>query len=346
MMRRKRSVRGSQPSIFVVALLALLTRPGRGGIFSAVKHSSTSRAAFRVKARKKDNTFSSLISLLRGGSTAVLSEKEKEQLHAYRLQQQLYLQSRSLQLRQALIHRGLDELEHTVKDASQQQSEIDWDCALSTAEYPKSCLYSFDAEENSKVLAPVNTTQWITLSALNRLRRNDPTKVEPLWHSQYAILKTWLSPNHKYSVYTHLDFVGTVLSFLLDAPVILAMAIGFSVVVGFLLTFPFWEGLIQTAITMPTLWRYWPHWGRFVHAALPLKLLLAQLSFKYISQGFGKIYGSIRNRLVEWECRILEDCTPLTILEGADAEEEQTFEEVDFDEGSSVDSFESEDSDY
>lgn len=287
--------------------------------------------------------------LVRGGSTAVQPSSksndndEAEKLRAYRLQQQLYLQSRSLQLRQALISRGFDELQHAARDPSAVVSEIDWDCALSTDEYPKSCLYSFDAETGSKVLAPVNTTAWITLSALNRLRRNDPTKIEPLWHSQYHILRTWLSPSHKYSFYTHLNPVGTVLALLLDAPWLLSMAIGATLLLMFLATFPLWESLIQTFVCSSLVWRYWPHWGRWVHAALPLKLLMAQMSFKGVAKVLGKIYGKIRTQLVEWECRIMEDCIPLTIMEGVEedvaaSEEVYDLEEEDEDEGYSDDS--------
>jgi len=211
-------------------------------------------------------------------------------------------------------------LQHTAKDAN-TPTETDWDCALATTDYPKTCLYSFDAETGAKVVAPTNTTAWITLTALNRLRRNDPTKVEPLWHSQYPILRTWLSPQHKYSLYTHLTPVGTVLSLLLDSPWMLVLAIASALTVAFLATMPVWESLVQTSLCSGVIWRYWPHWGRFVHAALPLKLLLGQMAFKALSTAFGKVYGQIRTNLVEWECRILEDCIPLTILEGVLEEE-------------------------
>ena len=228
-------------------------------------------------------------------------------------------------------------------------TEVDWDCALATDEHPKTCLYSFDAETGCKVVAPVNTTEWITLSALNRLRRNDPSKVEPLWHSQYHILSTWLSPAHKYSFYTHLDPVGTGLALLLDAPRLLDLAIIGMLLVAFLITMPLWESLIQTIVCSSLLWQYWPQWGRFLHAALPLQLLLVQMAMKGVGKIWGKLYGNIRTQLVEWECRILEDCTPLTILEGVendlategkeDSDDEEEDEEVEaIDEDGSDDS--------
>jgi hypothetical protein len=246
--------------------------------------------------------------LLRGGSTRTST---RDDVQAYRLQQQLLLEARSLTLRQALLHRGLDALG---SNTGKQAKLVDWDCALSTAQNRKSCLYSFDAEEGSKVIAPIDTDQWITLGALNRLRRQDPSKVEPLWHSQYAILSAWLHPNSQYSLYTHLSPTGTALSLLLDRPLLLAFAVLGSIILAFLLTFPIWESLLQTFLTSSFLWTNWPQWGRFVHAALPLKLLLGQLAWKFVADAFGRVYGQIRDYLVEWECQMWQDCIPLTIL--------------------------------
>ena len=259
---------------------------------------------------------------LRGGSTRAA----KDDVHAYRLQQQLYLQSRSLQLRQALIQRGLSALQHQVSDETTAQIS-DWDCAVATREHPKSCLYSFDAEPGSKVVAPIDTNQWITLSALNRLRRTDPTKVEPLWHSQYAILKTWFHPDSPFSLYTHLNPIGTLLAFLLDAPILLAAAMLLTAATGFLVTLPVWEKFLQMFLTHPLLWLQWPQWGRFVHAALPVKLLLGQMAWKVLAMFFGNLYGRVRDALIEWECQIWEDCIPLTILE--DTEESMDGDEED-----------------
>lgn len=265
-----------------------------------------------------------LNSMPRGGSTT-----SKENIDAYYLQQQLYLQSRSLQLRQALIQRGLTELQHS--ESGQVAQNIDWDCALATSSSPKSCLFSFDAEEGCKVIAPIDTEQWITLSALNRLRRNDPTKVEPLWHSQYNILQTWFHPNKSpYSLYTHLSPLGTLLSCLLDAPLLLGAAMMVAFTFVFLATFPLWEWLIKELLTSHILWNNWHQWGRFVHAALPLKLLLGQLAWKGIASVFGQIYGQVRANLVEIECQLLEKAIPLTIVEGMSGQAgEEDDEDID-----------------
>ncbi|GAX23779.1 hypothetical protein FisN_12Hh357 [Fistulifera solaris] len=290
---------------------------------------SSEATATRVSSRQSvsKSSLNILFSLPRGGSTAT-----KDNLDAYYLQQQLYLQSRSLQLRQALIQRGILEFQHS--ESSQVAQNVDWDCALATAENPKSCLFSFDAEEGCKVIAPIDTQQWITLSALNRLRRNDPTKVEPLWHSQYNILQTWFHPNKSpYSLYTHLSPVGTFLSCLLDAPLLLGATIILACTFLFLATFPFWEWLIKRILTSHIMWINYHQWARFTRAALPLKLLLGQMAWKGLANVFGQIYGKIRTYLVEIECQQLEQAIPLTIVEGtsggADADEEDDDDEFD-----------------
>ena len=268
---------------------------------------------------------------LRGGSTATAAppstpttttskdDEEAKALRAYRWQQQLYLQSRSMQLRQALLARGLDGLHHSPEalETAQKHKPVDWDCALATTSHPKSCLYSYDAEPGTKVVAPRDTTQWISLQALNRLRRSDPTKVEPLWHSQYSILGTWLNAaDPTYSMYPYLSPTASVVSFLLDSPVVLVGGLVLAAVTVFLVTLPFWESLVTTLLTSSLLWMQWPNWGRFIHAALPLKLLLGQMAWKGIALAVSKAYHTLRQRLVEWECQLWEECLPLTILEG------------------------------
>lgn len=294
-----------QLMFFLVALLCII-HPGQG------RQAQTLSAAVRAPYS------------FRGGATAV----KKDDLKAYRLQQQLYLQSRSLLLRQALIDRGLDALQHGETEKTVSKA-VDWDCTIATADDPKVCLYSFDAEVGAKVVAPIDTDQWITLTALNRLRRIDPSKVEPLWHGQYSILRTWFRPDSSFSLYNHLTPVGTVLSILLDAPVLLGLALFGTVVAALLLTLPVWERLLSVALTSKILWLQWPNWARFVHAALPLKLLLGQMAWKAIAVAFTNIYNAIRARLIEWECKIWQECIPLTIIpkgmDDREQEEEESF---------------------
>ena len=88
--------------------------------------------------------------------------QEIEPLQSYRMQQQILLQLRATYLGEALARRGLPMT--TVADVSTPEGAsppqpVDWDCALSTETNPMSCLFSFDAEPGTKVVAPLGTTQ-------------------------------------------------------------------------------------------------------------------------------------------------------------------------------------------
>jgi hypothetical protein len=57
----------------------------------------------------------------------------------------------------------------------------------------------------------------------------------------------------------------------------------------------------------------WMSWGRFVHAALPLKILIGQMAWKFLAGSFGKLETFVRDYIVELECMILEESIPVTI---------------------------------
>lgn len=267
-------------------------------------------------------------------------KQQHQQLLHYHTQQHLYLTSRSLHLRQALIqHRGLTELalqQPSLTDSQQQPKvPIDWECAISTRTSPKSCLYALDAEVGAKVIAPAlplsstdgeqepeGSYQWITVSALNRLRRTDPSKVDPLWHNQYAILSTWFGNtnnninNNNWSLYSHLPLVpGRVLSAILDQPIILTVSLIVSTLLSALIFWPILEGLVKWLLTSRLLWMYYSSWSRFVHAALPLKLLVAQMLYKAVWDALATVQAHVQSYLVDWECQLLQDHLPVTLLE-------------------------------
>jgi len=287
---------------------------------------------------------------LRGGSTAIASEDfEAAAISQYRVQQQLLLQARSLALRQVLISRGLDGLQFTTTE-TETAKPTDWDCAVATPESPKSCLYSFDAQLGHKVVAPKDTTDWITLSALNRLRRTDPSKVEPLWHSKFSILRAWFNPNSSHSLYSYLSPRAALLSFVLDAPMALGISMALTITFLFLLTFPVWEVLMTNLLTSSMLWLQWPNWARFVHAAFPLKLLLGQMAWKAIAGALGQLHSRVRNDLIELECQLWEDCIPRTIIEKSEQEvddgnEEEELEDIFDDDDDDNNDYESDDFD-
>mmetsp|Transcript_21388 Transcript_21388/g.31439 ORF Transcript_21388/g.31439 Transcript_21388/m.31439 type:complete len:387 (+) Transcript_21388:168-1328(+) len=294
------------------------------------------------------------MTISRGGSTATAAEgndddeeaaKLKLQQEAIRLSkvkyytdQSILYQLRSTYLSESLANRGipLTTLQDVrTKDGDKPPQPTDWDCALCTEEEPKSCLYSFDAEPNTKVVAPAGTTQYISLTALNRLRRTDPTKVEPMWHSQYAILKSWFSDSSEYSLLAHVNFKGFIIStILLDLAngYVLKGLLALSILSVLIVAMPVIELLISRFLVSGFFWSKWPTWGKFVHAALPLKLLIGQLLWKGAAKSFSSLESKVKEFIVDLECSILEENVPITVGVGSeeDLEEEQLLDSDDF----------------
>lgn len=169
------------------------------------------------------------------------------------------------------------------------------------------------------MIAPRDTTQWITLTSLNRLRRVDPTKVEPMWHSQYAILRSWfgLGP---YSLLQHVGFVGFLVTNILDYPIILHTMVITTIFSFLALTLPVWEYLINRICCSYPLWSLHKTWGKIVHAAFPFKLLIGQMVWKFVATLLNDLVGFIRSEIIEIECGILERVVPVTV--GEDLEED------------------------
>lgn len=281
------------------------------------------------------------ISNLRGGSTAVadaeqveaaaaaaVNESEEdaagpditqhpefESLQAYRMKQQILLQLRATFLSEALARRGLPVptlAEVVTPEGASPPQPVDWDCALATEENPKSCLFSFDAQPNTKVVAPLGSTDWIGLSTLNRLRRTDPTKVEPMWHMKYAVLDSWFGPESEYSLLQHVGVQGFLLNALLQG-YRLQLALGGTLILASILFMPVLEYIANRFLVSGLLWSHWATWHRFVHAALPLKLFLGQIILKFFNDIFDKLVGFVKDQLVELENEILERSIPLTV---------------------------------
>ncbi|KAL3942130.1 MAG: hypothetical protein SGBAC_003630 [Bacillariaceae sp.] len=312
---------------FLVVLVDSRSIPfvSSSSIASTSRQSPLSSANGSIRRQILSSPFSSPLSI-RGGSAAVQDEDGDEEesnsvrddpefakLQSYRLQQQLLLQLRGTYLSEALARRGLPlttlEDVATPEGAAPPQA-MDWDCALATPESPKSCLYSFDAEPYTKVIAPIDTDQWISVGALNRLRRGDPSKVEGMWHSQYAILESWFSPESKFSLLQHVGIQGFFLNTLLEC---LPLALGITLTILIIVTMPVLEFLVNRIAVSGLVWYRWTKWSRFVHAALPLKLLLGQMAYKGVATIFNKLLSIVKDQLVELECQILEQKIPLTV---------------------------------
>jgi len=269
-------------------------------------------------------------------------QEEFEKLCKYRTEQQLLYQLRSTYLSEMLALRGVPLptiVSVATADGDKPPEKVDWDCAMCTEDDPKSCLYSFDAEPNTKVVAPVGTDQWISLSALNRLRRTDPTKVEPMWHSRYSILRSWFSDESEFSMLQHVGVKGFVISsVLLDGGngLVLRSLLIMTVMSAIITLMPLLEFIVQRIIVSAPFWAQWQTWGRIVRAGFPLKLLIGQLAWKGVATAFTKLENDIREHIVDMECGILEESVPLTVgdvlLEGEEDADDENGEEDSYDE--------------
>jgi hypothetical protein len=142
-----------------------------------------------------------------------------------------------------------------------------------------------------------------------------------MWHSQYAIRKSWFGDDSSFSVLQHCGPTGLILSLLLDHGMVLKGLLTTAMILASLIFLPFLDFWMSRMLVSSTIWINWPQWARIVHAALPLKLLLGQLGFKFLANLFGKVEQRVRDALVELECANLEECIPLTVGPGSELNE-------------------------
>jgi hypothetical protein len=140
-----------------------------------------------------------------------------------------------------------------------------------------------------------------------------------MWHSQYAILYSWFGDNSEYSLLQHVGIKGFLITLLLDTArgALLKSVLVVGILSVLILFMPMIEFIVNRALVSSMFWLRWPTWGRFVHAALPLKLLLGQLGWKFLASSFGKLESRVRDSIVDMECAILEESIPLTVGPGS-----------------------------
>ena len=209
------------------------------------------------------------------------------------------------------VRSWIKSLEYNISSLSLTHSFIS---CFSNQSFTKTCLYSFDAELNTKVVAPIQTNKWISLSSLNRLRRTDPTKIEPLWHSQYWILPSWFGAKSIYSLLQpYGGYQGIILSFLLDRTLVLKSILLSMILTGFILAFPLLEFITCRFLVSSVVWWNWNSWRRAVRVSLPWKLVVGNVIWNTAANCFGKLEQRLRTVLIEWECRHLEERIPITV---------------------------------
>ena len=313
---------------------------GAGATFTAKVNANANQ---RRLSSPRITTFATVRSISRGGSlfgTATLADSDDEEnddedetnnndddirqhpeydkLQAYRMKQQVLLQLRATYLSETLAKRGLPLptiRDVATPDGTTPPQPADWDCVMSTKEDPGHCLISYEPEPGSKLVVPVDlvhTDKWITLAALNRLRRDDPSKVEPMWNDKYAVLNSWFGPNSRYSLLQHTGPKGILLSTLLDGNR-LPLVVGIAVLLVVIQVLPILEAIVNRLLVSGFLWERWPAWHRYVHVGLPFKLLIVQVAFGQLAKVFSALVVLIKDKLVDMECQILEETIPLTV---------------------------------
>mmetsp|Transcript_24090 Transcript_24090/g.35691 ORF Transcript_24090/g.35691 Transcript_24090/m.35691 type:complete len:163 (-) Transcript_24090:192-680(-) len=138
-----------------------------------------------------------------------------------------------------------------------------------------------------------------------------------MWHSQYMILLSWFGDG-PYSILQHCGLKGLFFSFSLDHTVVLKAFMAAVLLTGVLIAFPLLEYMTNRFLVSSTIWLHWPHWARFIHAALPLKLVLGQMIMRIVMNLLGKIEQRLRDTLIEYECISLEERIPVTVGVGSE----------------------------
>lgn len=149
-----------------------------------------------------------------------------------------------------------------------------------------------------------------------------------MWHSQYAILNSWFSDDSEFSILQHCGPKGLILNLLLDQSIILKALLSSGIFLAMVVFLPVIDFWVNRLIVSSTVWMNWSKWARIAHAALPLKLLLAQMAWKMLAKSFGKVEQRVKDALVEMECANLEGMIPLTVGPGSEYIEEEDDLEI------------------
>lgn len=254
------------------------------------------------------------VSALRGGSTFEAEAEEDpeagggeadetEARRAWLLEQVRRRQERVLVLSRALAERGLPFGDGRLAARASGIRIVeapDWVCAVSSPGKPRSCLIWGDAEDGCAVVRPrkAGAQQWVTLSALNGLRRTEPAKASALWYDKYALdLRRFNAEAGP---------VAALLGAALDSRRAVRSATwALLAVAAAVLRKPAAFLAVQVA-TSPLAWKHYSLWSPVVHAPLPLKLLLGRQLWVYGVDGFRLAERAIRNAVVILESRALE----------------------------------------
>jgi hypothetical protein len=322
--RRRPKATGSMSIAFRIVTLVLVVTVMASMSMQSMAHASTMSPLSTTTATAGNND-----------NVAELQNWQMRQLQLYQVRSTLLSEALSKRLSASTSVAGSNSgssILPTVSSVStidgSQQRKTDWDCTVSTEAHPKPCLYSFDAPPNSKVVAPAGTTQWISISALNRLRRLDPSKVEPMWHNQYLIHQSWFSTEST-SMLQHVGIKGWFISsVLLDRPYLFRCMLALVTTIALISILPVLEYAFNFMIlNSSAVWDRYNNWARFLHTAFPFKLLMAQMAWKFVATKFETLERKVMDHIVDLECDILEESVPVTLRDEDEMEAELQADE-------------------
>ena len=256
---------------------------------------------------------------IRGGETAAEPEADDVDADArarrtWLVEQVRRRQERVLVFSKALAERGLNFGDGTTANPPPRLmvEAPDWLVARASEEAPRSCLIWGDALEDTAVVRPRKARgQWVSLSALNNLRRLEPAKASKLWYDRYALdLRRLNAESGPAGV-----LLGSVLDSrraargltLLTAALVLALAR------------PLLAVAAVAGLTSRVCWTNYALWSPLVHAPLPLKLLVVRQAYVWAVSALRALELLLRKGLVELESRALEAGVRESVLdEGED----------------------------
>lgn len=314
-----------------ISLLEAAKMPLKRKVAAIASFVSLSAAAGRIGNPLRTSSASAVLHLPRGGSTGKSAPTDKratESESEWLLKQLTLRQQRLKELSGGLEEAGFQLPALSARRGSGPIPKVTkgWDCTVAPeddsddeddearANEVLPCLIMGEVMPGLKAVSPSGTGKWVTLWELNKMRRQEPQKVEGLWYDQFdvdcqAFSRAGGPP-------------GAILALFLDKPPVLHATVGLTLVATcVVLKAPLGFGLVKL-LTAQWLWKAYLSWSRIVYAPLPMKLYFATVLWKdVLAKYFTQLEKLIRERLVEAECELVEFSMPCNALPKSTVEE-------------------------
>eukprot|EP00922_Rhytidocystis_sp_ex-Travisia-forbesii_P027866 GHVS01040897.1.p1 GENE.GHVS01040897.1~~GHVS01040897.1.p1 ORF type:complete len:287 (-),score=67.88 GHVS01040897.1:161-1021(-) len=163
------------------------------------------------------------------------------------------------------------------------------------------CLVWLETPTGYKAIAPRGTNLYVSVQALNHVRRNHPQKVKALWFGEYDFIFDQL--NKMLSTKTLL------LSAFLDKPQ--SLRISLLLLLSYLISCTSPIRSLQSLSTSSAVWQSYHHWAKLLYAPLPLKVLIARLVGVAVCGSWRAVETKVRNVLVDLESKAIDRDLPV-----------------------------------